>query len=192
MYDKFTTIVAYFRFRKLYSINARWLQILQLRVPQTPPLKLNIAPFTTFGQSVSLHRSVFHEKPWQGDYKHPDCYGGRDTLAHFHSLEIWKRNFSMDFKPMSKIVPSLSRGTSNLELPTIGQNQQGRTSSNSENQPYCKAGFERFRVYEQQQQPYNILSFCLKDSKNNRLRNYLKLTLEDKLIERDAYHNFDK
>ncbi len=46
-----------------------------------------------------------------------------------------------------------------------------------------RKGFERFRIYERQQKPFNIISCYPKDNENdNKLRNYPKLTLEDKLI----------
>lgn len=53
-----------------------------------------------------------------------------------------------------------------------------------------KEGFERFRIYQRQQQPYNIISCYPKEDDNNHLRNFPKLTLENKLLERGSYHNF--
>ena len=97
----------------------------------------------------------------------------------------------MDLRPMSKLDPAIGRGNSNVQLPSIGQGQRDRVSSTYEKKPYF-SNFERSRVYEHQQRPYNIISYCPKDNKNNKLRNYPKLTLENRLIERDAYHNFDK
>jgi hypothetical protein len=55
-----------------------------------------------------------------------------------------------------------------------------------------RQGFERFRIYEQQQKPFNIISCYPKEQENNKLRNFPKLTLEDKLIERGAYHTFNR
>ena len=53
-----------------------------------------------------------------------------------------------------------------------------------------KQGFERFRVYERQQKPYNIISCYPKKNEDNHLRNFPKLTLEDGLIEKGSYHDF--
>ena len=53
-----------------------------------------------------------------------------------------------------------------------------------------KQGFERFRVFERQQKPYNIISCYPKHDESNKLRNFPKLTLEDRLIENGSYHDF--
>jgi hypothetical protein len=53
-----------------------------------------------------------------------------------------------------------------------------------------REGFERFRIYQRQQQPYNIISCYPKEEGNNILRSFPKLTLENKLLERGSYHNF--
>lgn len=53
-----------------------------------------------------------------------------------------------------------------------------------------RQGFERFRIYERQQKPYNIISCYPKEEDNNKLRTFPKLTLENQLIERGSYHSF--
>ena len=79
------------------------------------------------------------------------------------------------------------------KLPSISQNtDKARVEKNlgrdlgqapkSENISQRKQGFERFRVFEHQQKPYNIISCYPKENESNKLRNFPKLTLEDKLI----------
>lgn len=53
-----------------------------------------------------------------------------------------------------------------------------------------RQGFERFRIYERQQKPFNIISCYPKENESNKLRNFPKLTLEDRLRERGSYHDF--
>lgn len=45
-------------------------------------------------------------------------------------------------------------------------------------------------MYERQQKPYNIISCYPKEEDTNKLRNFPKLTLENRLIERGSYHSF--
>jgi hypothetical protein len=53
-----------------------------------------------------------------------------------------------------------------------------------------RQGMERFKVYERQQKPFNIINCYPREQENNKLRNFPKLTLEDKLIEQGTYRNF--
>ncbi len=64
------------------------------------------------------------------------------------------------------------------------------SNSRTEGVTQRKEGFERFRIYHRQQQPYNIISCYPKEEDNNQLRNFPKLTLENKLLERGSYHSF--
>lgn len=64
-------------------------------------------------------------------------------------------------------------------------------AGNVNHQASRKLGFERFKVYEGQQHQFNIINCYPKEQNSYRLRNFPKLTLEDKLIERGTYHKFD-
>lgn len=55
-----------------------------------------------------------------------------------------------------------------------------------------RQGFERFGVYERQQKAFDIINYKPRQNEANKLRNYPKLTLEDKLIERGTYHSFNQ
>jgi hypothetical protein len=55
-----------------------------------------------------------------------------------------------------------------------------------------RKGFERFGIYERQQKPFNIINCYPKENEGNKLRNFPKLTLEDRLLERGNYHTFQQ
>jgi len=56
------------------------------------------------------------------------------------------------------------------------------TEGNTNHHIQRRQGFERFKVYEGQQNQFNIINCYPKEQTSYRLRNFPKLTLEDKLI----------
>lgn len=85
-------------------------------------------------------------------------------------------------------LPSLPQIPDKAQLPAAG-NLSPRVAL-GESAIRRRQGFERFGIYERQQKPFNIISCYPKDYESNKLRNFPKLTLENRLIERGSYHDF--
>lgn len=89
-------------------------------------------------------------------------------------------------------LPTINKSNARVE-PNIGNNMEPNFDRRSDsNLPVQrKQGFERFRIYERQQKPFDIINCYPKEYESNKLRNFPKLTLENQLIEKGAYHTFN-
>lgn len=88
-------------------------------------------------------------------------------------------------------LPSINQSTERARAENnIGSNIQAAGERRTDNPIQRRNGFQRFRIYERQQKPFNIISCYPKEDESNKLRTFPKLTLEDKLRERGSYHDF--
>ena len=77
-----------------------------------------------------------------------------------------------------------------FKLPTIGNNPERPMERSQRELP--KRGFERFKIYEHQQKPYDIIKNSPRGYESIRLRNWPKYSLEHRLREKGTYHSFEK
>ena len=106
------------------------------------------------------------------------------------------RNMSMDLGAMKKISETRPAGKTDAQpgfkLPAISRSPERPEQTGRSSGSLPKSGFERFRIYEHQQKPYDIIANAPRAHESIRLRNWPKYSLEHRLREKGKFHNYEK
>ena len=112
--------------------------------------------------------------------------GKEGRLINMEALDKYQSSYELP--SLSKVI---NKARAQSEIGNI-QNKVNPEMISNKGQTYRRRqGFQRFNIYERQQKPFNIISFYPKQNESNNLRNFPKLTLEDKLIEKGTYYAFN-